>query len=213
VGARLTAHARVASVHITGSRATHDAIVWGAGEEGARRRAEGRPRLEKPITSELGNVTPVIVVPGRWGARDLRMQAEHVATQMTQNAGFNCVAAKVVIVHDAWAQRTEFLDALRAVLRGLPARPAYYPGRRRPVGALHRRTPGLRGVRRAGAGQLPPTLLPDLDPGARDALAFREESFCAVTAWRRSPAATRRTSSRAPSPSPTRRWTARSAPA
>jgi hypothetical protein len=128
VGARLTAHPGVASVHVTGSRATHDAIVWGTGEEAARRRAEGRPKLAKPITSELGNVTPVIVVPGAWSERDLRMQAEHVATQMAQNAGFNCIAAKVVVVHDAWPQRGAFLDALRAVLRALPGRPAYYPG-------------------------------------------------------------------------------------
>ncbi len=180
VGARLTGHPRVASVHITGSRATHDAIVWGAGEEGERRRAEGRPKLAKPITSELGNVTPVIVVPGRWGARDLRMQAEHVATQMTQNAGFNCVAAKVVVVHEGWPQRREFLDALRAVLRALPGRPAYYPGAADRWARFAAAHPGHEALGTPGEGQLPPTLLPDLDPADRGALAFREESFCAV---------------------------------
>jgi acyl-CoA reductase-like NAD-dependent aldehyde dehydrogenase len=181
VGARLTGHPRVASVHITGSRATHDAIVWGAGDEAARRRAEGRPRLAKPITSELGNVTPVIVVPGRWGARDLRMQAEHVATQMTQNAGFNCVAAKALVVHEGWPQRGAFLDALRAVLRALPGRPAYYPGAADRWARFTAAHPGHEALGTPGAGRLPPTLLAGLDPADRSALAFREESFCAVT--------------------------------
>lgn len=180
VGGHLTAHPRVASVHITGSRATHDAIVWGTGEERARRLTEGRPKLEKPITSELGNVTPVIVVPGRWRARDLRMQAEHVATQMTQNAGFNCIAAKVVVVHAAWPQRGAFVDALREVLRALPGRPAYYPGAADRWSRFTAAHPAHEALGNAGAGQLPPTLLPDLDPDDRSALAFREESFCAV---------------------------------
>jgi len=154
--------------------------VWGTGEDGERRRAAGRPRLAKPITSELGNVTPVIVVPGRWSARDLRMQAEHVATQMTQNAGFNCIAAKVVVVHDAWPQRAAFLDALRGVLGALPARPAYYPGAADRWARFTAAHPGHEAFGTAAAGTLPPTLLPDLDPGNRSALAFREESFCAV---------------------------------
>lgn len=180
VGAYLTAHARVASVHVTGSRATHDAIVWGPGAEGAERRAAGRPRLDKPITSELGNVTPVIVVPGAWGARELRMQAEHVATQMVQNGGFNCIAAKVLVLHEAWPQRAAFLDALRAVLGGLRGRPAYYPGARDRWARFTAAHPGFETFGAAGPGEVAPTLLPDLDPEDRDALAFREESFCAV---------------------------------
>jgi hypothetical protein len=181
VGAHLTAHPRVAGVHVTGSRATHDAIVWGAGEERARRLADGRPKLDKPITSELGNVTPVIVVPGRWGARDLRMQAEHVATMMAQNAGFNCIAAKAVIVHAAWPQRAAFLAALRDVLRAVPARPAYYPGAADRWARFTAAHPGFEALGAAAPGQVAPTLLPDLDPADRSALAFREESFCAVT--------------------------------
>jgi aldehyde dehydrogenase (NAD(P)+) len=181
VGAYLTAHPRVASVHVTGSRATHDAIVWGPGPEGEARRAENRPRLAKPITSELGNVTPVIVVPGRWGARDLRMQAEHVATQMVQNGGFNCIAAKAVIVHAAWPQRAAFLAALRDVLRAVPARPAYYPGAADRWARFTAAHPGFEALGAAAPGQVAPTLLPDLDPADRSALAFREESFCAVT--------------------------------
>ncbi|MDQ3499700.1 MAG: aldehyde dehydrogenase family protein, partial [Actinomycetota bacterium] len=68
IGASLIEHELVDTVHLTGSRATHDAIVWGTGDESERRRANGEPRLEKPVTSELGGVSPIIVVPGPWTA-------------------------------------------------------------------------------------------------------------------------------------------------
>ncbi|HEV8628824.1 MAG TPA: hypothetical protein VGV61_00805, partial [Thermoanaerobaculia bacterium] len=48
-GSYLCEHPLVDSIHITGSDKTHDAIVFGVGPEGARRKAEGRPRLSKPI--------------------------------------------------------------------------------------------------------------------------------------------------------------------
>ena len=80
-GGYLVRHPKVAHVHMTGGAPTHDAIVWGPGEEGARRKAEGTPLLDKPITSELGGVSPTIVVPGDWSAADLKFQAEHLATQ------------------------------------------------------------------------------------------------------------------------------------
>jgi len=108
------------------------------------------------------------------------MQAEHVATQMVQNGGFNCVAAKVVVVHEGWPQRAAFLDALRAVLRALPGRPAYYPGASERWARFTAAHPGFEVLGTARAGEVAPTLLPDLDPTDRAALAFREESFCAV---------------------------------
>jgi acyl-CoA reductase-like NAD-dependent aldehyde dehydrogenase len=181
VGAHLCEHADVDEIHITGSEATHDAIVWGTGEEGAQRRERGEPRLTKAITSELGNVSPVIVVPGHWSAADLRFHAESVATQMTQNGGFNCNAAKVLVTHAEWPLRHAFLDALGDVLRSLPPRRAYYPGaqdRWRRFVDSHRNAKVLG---RGDEDHLPPVLLVDQDP-AGDVLAFREESFCCVTA-------------------------------
>jgi hypothetical protein len=67
VGQYLTGHARIDEVHITGSDKTYDAVVFGTGPEGARRKAADEPALDKPVTAELGNVSPVIVVPGRSG--------------------------------------------------------------------------------------------------------------------------------------------------
>ena len=51
VGRYLTEHELVKAIHITGSAATHDLIVYGSGEEGARRKATDDRVLDKPINS------------------------------------------------------------------------------------------------------------------------------------------------------------------
>ncbi|MER6393848.1 aldehyde dehydrogenase family protein [Streptomyces sp. NPDC001523] len=128
VGTRLVHHPSVAHVHMTGSAATHDAIVFGTGAEGADRKRNGTPLLTKPVTSELGGVSPTFVLPGTWSDADLRFQAEHVATQRLHNGGYNCVASQVVVIGSDWSQKDRFLTHLRAALAQAPTRPAYYPG-------------------------------------------------------------------------------------
>ncbi|GAB3598407.1 aldehyde dehydrogenase family protein [Microbacterium tumbae] len=129
-GAYLTAHKSLAHVHITGSAATFDAIAWGApgAAQTTRRRREDRPLLKKPITAELGGVSPIIVVPGEWTDADLTFQAEHIATMRLQNCGHNCIAGQVVIVSGDWPQRAQFLAALRRAYANAPERPIWYPG-------------------------------------------------------------------------------------
>jgi aldehyde dehydrogenase (NAD(P)+) len=128
VGAAVVAHAGIDHVHITGSVRTHDAIVFGPGEEGRARQARGEVLLNKPITSELGGVSPTIVVPGRWSKRDLAYQAEHIVTQKLHNNGYNCVASQVLILPSEWSQRQEFVAELRRAYDRVAKRPAYYPG-------------------------------------------------------------------------------------
>jgi aldehyde dehydrogenase (NAD(P)+) len=128
VGTYLVHHDLVDHVHMTGSALTHDAIVWGTGAEGAARKAAGTPLLAKPISSELGGVSPTLVVPGRWSEADLRFQAEHVATQKLHNGGYNCIASQIVVVSSDWPQKEAFLRHLRDALAKAPARPAFYPG-------------------------------------------------------------------------------------
>ena len=127
VGAYLTAHAGIDHVHITGAAPTFDAIVWGTGAAATRRRREGRPQLKKPITSELGGVSPIIIVPGAWSDADLRYQAQHVVTMRLQNSGHNCIAGQVVILSSDWPQRAAFLAELRRAFGAAPARPVWYP--------------------------------------------------------------------------------------
>nr|WP_228479866.1 aldehyde dehydrogenase family protein [Microbacterium sp. A18JL241] len=132
VGAYLTGHKRLAHVHITGSAATFGAIAWGPsnGPDAAaakRRRREDRPLLKKPITAELGGVSPIIVVPGEWTDADLRFHAEHIATMRLQNSGHNCIAGQVVIMSSDWAQADAFRAALRRAYAKAPERPIWYP--------------------------------------------------------------------------------------
>jgi len=132
VGEYLTGHPGIVHVHITGAASTFDAIVWGpsAGSGAgatAKRKLENDPRLEKPITAELGGVSPIIVVPGQWTDADLRFQAEHIATMRLQNSGHNCIAGQVVLLSGDWAQRDAFLEALRAAYEAAPQRASWYP--------------------------------------------------------------------------------------
>lgn len=128
VGTYLVRHEKVSHVHMTGSAATHDAIVFGTGPAGARRKTARKPVLDKDITSELGGVSPTIVLPGPWSGADIKYQAEHIATQRLHNGGYNCVATQVVLVSSTWAQRDEFVGALQEAFDRAPARAAYYPG-------------------------------------------------------------------------------------
>lgn len=132
-GAYLTQHPGIAHVHITGSAATFDTIVWGpsSGEGAAatkRRRRENRPLLKKPITAELGGVSPIIVVPGPWTDADIAYQAEHIATMRLQNSGHNCIAGQVVILSADWDRADAFRAALRRAYANAPERPTWYPG-------------------------------------------------------------------------------------
>lgn len=129
VGHELIHHPRVTDVHITGSLHSHDSIVWGQSpEEQSRRKSEGKPFLEKPITSELGNVSPWIVVPGAYTAKQLHSQAQHIASSITNNAAYNCLSTRVVITWPQWPQRETFLSLIRKYLEKTARRPAYYPG-------------------------------------------------------------------------------------
>src|SRR3972149_7467544 len=128
VGSYLCEHPGIDEIHITGSAQTHDAIVFGSGDEGADSKRNNMPRLKKRITSELGNISPVIIVPGKWSEKDLKFQAENIATQLADHAGFNCNAAKVLVTHANWSKREAFLDTLRETLRQIHPRRAYYTG-------------------------------------------------------------------------------------
>src|SRR5687768_388160 len=122
-GKFLCDHPAIDEVHITGSDRTHDLIVWGPpGPERDRRKAANDPLLRKPVTSELGNVSPVAIVPGRYSDRQLRFMARNVAGMVTNNGSFNCNAAKMLITAKGWGQRLRFLGFLAEALRRSPLR-------------------------------------------------------------------------------------------
>ena len=128
VGAAAVGDPRVGAVHLTGSAATFDAVVWGP--RPAEAKAAGVRATPKPVTAELGCVSPVIVIPGPepWTAADLAYTAAEAVAGLVVNAGHNCLKPEVVVVPSAWPQRGAFVAAVRAVLEATPRRCAYYPG-------------------------------------------------------------------------------------
>ena len=178
VGSYLAEHPGVDEVHITGSTRTHDAIVWGAERE--RRIRENDPLLTKPITSELGNISPVIVVPGPYSSSDLAYQADAVAGALVNNAGSNCNAAAMLIISSRWAQRQSFLDALGSTLARVPTRRGHYPGAAERWRA-HTADRDVKTFGTAGAdGVLPWALVTGLDAADAAERSFQNEAFCAV---------------------------------
>ena len=177
VGGELINHRQIDDVHITGSAATHDNIVWGSDPEQARqRKLDNSPLLAKPVTSELGNVTPWIMVPGNYSLRQLQSQAQHVAASITNNASFNCLATKVIVTWNRWQQREQFLSLVQHFLNQTPIRPAYYPG----AADRFRRFTGTE-TSPDDNNCLPWTLLQDQRYDERQEL-FCEESFVCVCA-------------------------------
>jgi aldehyde dehydrogenase (NAD(P)+) len=180
-GAHLVLHPEVDDVHVTGSAETFDRIVWGPpGPERERRRRDGDPLLTKTISSELGNVTPVVVVPGRYADRQLRFQARAVASAVVNNASFNCNAAKMLVVSEGWQQREAFQQLLTAALAEAGTRLAYYPGA---LGRYEDLLAGRAGVQTAGEaadGALAWAFVPGLDPGDASERLFSTEPFCGI---------------------------------
>jgi hypothetical protein len=103
----------VTHVHLTGGAVAYAAV------------AASTP---KPITCELGNVTPWFVVPGRYTPAQLRFQADTIAASIANNTSFNCIATKLVVTCRSWDQRDDFIGLIRSRLESLPPRPAWYPG-------------------------------------------------------------------------------------
>lgn len=180
-GAYLCAHPGIDAIHLTGGERTHDAIVFGAGPDGAARKRAGTPVVTKRVTSELGNVTPVIVVPGPWSEDDLAFQAAHVATQKLHNAGANCIAAQVVVMPAAWDQTPRFLAKVRDALSAAPRRPSYYPGSSERVHAVEHAHPEAESVGVPIDG-IHRTFVGALDPAAHDEPLFSTEAFGPVLA-------------------------------
>ena len=180
-GAYLAAHPQVDEVHLTGSDRTFDQIVWGSpGLERESRKAQGTPLLQKPVTGELGNVSPIIVVPGPYTEKQLQYQAEDVVAGLTFNAAFDCNANKVLIVPKGWSQRDAFLSGVERALSRAAPRKAYYPGAQDRWRLYSADRPVVRHFGHETEETLPWTLVPEVDPEYRAERGFAAESFCPV---------------------------------
>ena len=135
--------------------------------------------LDKPITAELGGVSPVLVVPGPYSEKELMYQAEDVASGLTCNAAFNCNTNRVVVLPKGWARRGEFLGYLKQAFEKAADRLAYYPGARE---RWERHMANHRGMNIGGKmdGTLPWTVVTGVDPAVKAEPLLTEESFVPI---------------------------------
>jgi acyl-CoA reductase-like NAD-dependent aldehyde dehydrogenase len=160
---------------MTGSAATHDAIVWGADDQAATRKANSTPILDKPITAELGGVSPCIVVPGDWSDADVKFQAENIATTKLTNCGHNCNATQVLVVSQDWPLTDKLVSEVGKIMREAEPRPTYYPGSdEKTVKACN----GMSGAEFLNSDKSR-VLIPDVDPRS-EASILRDEVFASV---------------------------------
>jgi aldehyde dehydrogenase (NAD(P)+) len=179
VGERLVADPAIDAVHVTGALETFESIVWGPKEGRAERKARGEPVLKKPVTAELGNVSPVVVVPGDYDERELEHAARSIVGAFTFNAAFNCNATKLVVTAHGWPQRGALLARIRHHFERVSPRLAYYPGAEEKYRRFSQAGGRLHSFGEASDGALPWAFVTDLDAG-KDEEVFRDEPFCAV---------------------------------
>ncbi|UCH29218.1 MAG: aldehyde dehydrogenase [Myxococcales bacterium] len=180
-GDYLCKHSLVDEIHITGSDKTHDAIVYGVGEEGARRKATSDPLNDKRLTCELGNVSPVIVVPGPWSQKDLDFHGVNVASSVCNNSGYNCSATRVVVQHEQWDKRDAFVASMQKAFKNAGDRAPYYPGSEARHQTFLEHHPDADQFGTQGEGYVPWTLMHHLDPNDASEICFNMESWCGQT--------------------------------
>jgi acyl-CoA reductase-like NAD-dependent aldehyde dehydrogenase len=176
-GNYLVHHEMVDEVHMTGSDRTFDAIVFGPGEEGRKRKLARDPIVAKPIQGELGCITPWIIVPGEWNEKQVKQQAAKMAFWMMRHEGYICFAPRILILYERWPQRQAFLDALiDALSKVVPIR-AYYPGSAETQKSFVKAHPEAIEIGGGLEGHVPWTVIPGLDPTVSNDICFRRESF------------------------------------
>ena len=121
-------HQGVDHIHLTGSDKTFEEIVYGRHLNDKERKLKNLAKLNsKNITSELGNVTPIIIHPGNWSTSDIKYQARKIVTGKLNNNGFNCIAAQVVVLPDGWGQTDTLIKYIKFYMNKAKDRKAYYP--------------------------------------------------------------------------------------
>jgi acyl-CoA reductase-like NAD-dependent aldehyde dehydrogenase len=180
VGKYLCSHDEVDTIHITGSAKTHDAIVWGT-EKQQEQKEKGERINQRHITSELGCVSPIIVVPGPWSDKDIDYQARQIVSIVTHNASFNCNGADVLVLPKGWNQSEKLLKRLEHHFGQKNARKAYYPGANERYQRFLENYPDAKVCGKQGEGIVPWTIAHNV-PAKAGEFALNFEPFCGVLA-------------------------------
>ena len=124
----MASHPGINHIHLTGSDKTFEDIVYGRELTEKERKSKSLTKINnKPITSELGNVTPIIIHPGKWSTSDIKYQARKIVTAKLNNNGFNCIAAQIVVLPDGWGQTDTLIKYVKNYMSKAKERKAYYP--------------------------------------------------------------------------------------
>ena len=124
----MATHPGINHIHLTGSDKTFEDIVYGRELTDKERKSKSLSKINnKPISSELGNVTPIIIHPGKWSTSDIKYQARKIVTAKLNNNGFNCIAAQVVVLPDGWGQTETLIKFVKHYMSKAKERKAYYP--------------------------------------------------------------------------------------
>ncbi len=125
----LTKHRSIDSIHLTGSNYTYENIVYDRQLTDKERSLSTITKTnKKPIFSELGNVTPIIIHPGKWTNSELKFQARKIATAKLNNSGFNCIAAQVIVLPKGWRSTEKLKKYIKFYLNKIGDTTSYYPG-------------------------------------------------------------------------------------
>ena len=124
----MATHPGINHIHLTGSDKTYEDIVYGRELTDKEKKTKSLSKKNnKSITSELGNVTPIIIHPGKWSTSDIKYQARKIVTAKLNNNGFNCIAAQVVVLPDGWGQTDTLIKFVKHYMSKSKERKAYYP--------------------------------------------------------------------------------------
>jgi len=124
----MVSHKGIDHIHLTGSDETYEHIVYGKKLSDDEKKLKTLNKINnKSFSSELGNVTPIIIHPGKWTNSELKFQARKIITAKLNNGGFNCISAQIVILPDGWKHTDKLMNYVKHYMKKVDDRFSYYP--------------------------------------------------------------------------------------
>tara|TARA_B100001250_G_scaffold126651_1_gene107763 strand:- start:2299 stop:3948 length:1650 start_codon:yes stop_codon:yes gene_type:complete len=121
-------HKGIDHIHLTGSDETYENIVYGKKLSDNEKNLKTLSKINKTsFSSELGNVTPIIIHPGNWSTSELKHQARKIVTAKLNNGGFNCISAQIVVLPEGWKHTDKLMKYIKQYMKNIDDRYSYYP--------------------------------------------------------------------------------------
>jgi len=141
VGSLLIQDPLVEELFMTGGAATFDRIVWGSPDQQEQNKKSGKKVMAKKFETELGAVSPVIVIPGDWTSSQIDHHAQQLASMKILNGGHICASPQIVLTSKDWKHNKEFFDRVIHHISN-SSTICYYPGTKEKVEKFKQLYPG-----------------------------------------------------------------------